>query len=878
MVIDNLLYILVKALLWLRYRITVSGLRQIRQRGKTGILFLPNHPALIDPVIVATTLFRDFRIRPLAFQDQIDRPVVRRLAARLNAVPIPEVAKAGRGGRKIIAAAMQTIINGLNKGENILLYPAGHTYRSKHEEIGGNSAVDTIVAAIPNVRIVLLQTTGLWGSGFSWSSGKQPLVKDALRKALFAVPSNGIFFSPRRRITLKFVEPDDFPITADRLTINRYLEHFYNKDAPHNTYVPYTWWENGSTRIVPEPLPPRIEGDPHTVPEATRSQVMEYIKKATGLSEIAETVRLRHDLGLDSLTLVDLAQWLEQEFGFQQVYADSLHTVGDVLLAACGRAVSGAPDALKPVDKRWFAAGLDDRRMFVPAEQCITDAFLDQAKRRPKAVIIADQVSGEKTYRDIITAVLVLKPEIEKISGPYVGIMLPGTVACTIVYLSVLFAGKTPVMINWTIGNRNIKHMLQLTGVKTVLTVKPLIERLTDQGIDFSSLKNTFLYLEDLTAQIPSLPKLTAWLKARLSWQSLYRTPKTKYAVMLFTSGSESLPKVVPLTHKNILSNLMDISRFYTINRSDRLIGILPPFHSLGLTGTVILPLCLGVSTVYHPNPTEGLLITRLIEAYRVTILLGTPTFLNGIVRTAQAQQLKTLRIAITGAEKCPQTVYNAISDRCPGITVLEGYGTTECSPVVSGNDENNPRPGSIGKIMPSYEYVVVDPDTLLPVAQGMRGMLLVRGPSVFDGYYAYDGIQPFVELEGKKWYRTGDLVVEDADGVLSFAGRLKRFVKLGGEMISLPAIEAVLASHFPSEEDKPCFAVAATPEELQPELMLFATFPVDRQEVNRFIRDSGLSPLHNIRYVIRIDEIPVLGTGKTDYRALKKRLKDFRL
>jgi long-chain-fatty-acid--[acyl-carrier-protein] ligase len=341
--------------------------------------------------------------------------------------------------------------------------------------------------------------------------------------------------------------------------------------------------------------------------------------------------------------------------------------------------------------------------------------------------------------------------------------------------------------------------------------------------------------------------------------------------VVLFTSGSENLPKAVPLTHANLLANLRDICAVFRFGKEDRLIGILPPFHSFGLTATLLLPVCTGVPVVYHPNPTEGAMLARLIEAYGVTLLVGTPTFLAGILRAVQGSELRTLRAAISGAEKCPAQLRETIQRVCPQLKVIEGYGITECSPVVSLGDDDKPLAGTIGKVLPSVEFVVVDMETGLGVAPGATGMLWVRGPSVFGGYLNYEGPSPFVEREGKQWYQTGDLVTGDAAGVLTFAGRLKRFVKLGGEMISLPAIEEVLARHYVKTTDAdPVLAVEASAAELNPELVLFTVRDLDREEVNTLIKAAGLSSLHNIRVIRKLDKIPTLGTGKIDYRALR--------
>jgi long-chain-fatty-acid--[acyl-carrier-protein] ligase len=315
---------------------------------------------------------------------------------------------------------------------------------------------------------------------------------------------------------------------------------------------------------------------------------------------------------------------------------------------------------------------------------------------------------------------------------------------------------------------------------------------------------------------------------------------------------------------------MRDVLSVIKLYETDRLIGFLPPFHSFGLTVTVLLPMLANAQVAYHPNPTEPDALAKIISAYRITILLGTPTFVGGILRVADVKQLVSVRLAVTGAEKCPQQVYDLLSQKCPQAVILEGYGVTECSPIISLNDENDPRPFSIGKVLPSLKFLLVHPETHKPLNPPATGLLLVRGPSVFPGYLNYSGKSPFIEIDGISWYSTGDLVCADHDGLLTFQGRLKRFVKLGGEMISLPAIESVLEASFHSESDKgPILAVEAA-EADSPELVLFTSRDIDREDANKKIRAAGLSGLHSIRRVVKLDSIPLLGTGKTDYRALK--------
>jgi long-chain-fatty-acid--[acyl-carrier-protein] ligase len=873
-VIDVLLRHTARLLLALRYRVRVTGLDAVAQRGTSGILFLPNHPALIDPFIVLATLHKRFRPRSIADQDQIDRPVIRWMARQIGARPIPSVARHGAEARPKIQQALHECIEDLRRGENLLLYPAGRAYHQRYEDLRGNSAVHTVLQALSDVRVVLIRQRGLWGSAFSRAGGREPHVGQILKKGALALLASGVFFAPRRDVSLELVEPDDFPRNGSREEINRYLEDFYNQDAPPNLYVPYTPWERGGKTRRPEPQRPAIRGNLDTVPPATRELVIQQLREMTGRTEIRDDKHLARDLGLDSLARVELVTWLEGEFGFAQGDAEALQTVGHVLLAACGETVSTGPGELRPIPHEWFEETADNAPLRMPEGETIPEAFLAQARQWPKRVVAADQVRGASTFRDLVTAILVLKPHLEMLGGERLGIMLPAGVTADTLYLATLFAGKTPVMVNWTVGRRHMSHSLDLVGVRQIVTAKALTSRLEARGVDFGPLAERFVFLEDVAEQIPFHAKLAAAIRSRLSWAPLRKARPPQTAVILFTSGSEALPKAVPLTHENLLANLRDVTAVLSLRENDRLLGFLPPFHAFGITCGVLTALCLGLRTVHHANPTQAATLAALAEAYNTTMLIGTPTFLSSLARAATERQLATIRLIVTGAEKCPDRVYAALAERCPDATVLEGYGVTECSPIISVNDDAAPVPGTIGRVLPGLDRAIVSPESGEPVGTGETGLLLVRGPSVFDGYLHHDGPSPFVEHAGETWYSTGDLVSEDDNGVLTFRGRLKRFIKLGGEMISLPAIETVLSRHYETEPDaERSIAVVAIETEGRPETVLCTTRPLDRLEVNRTLKDAGLSPLHNIRRVVHVDSIPLLGSGKTDYRALKARL-----
>ncbi|MBK9120276.1 MAG: AMP-binding protein [Phycisphaerales bacterium] len=875
MFLNTLLGWFVQALLRLRYRIQVCGLDAVAARGTRGILFLPNHPALMDPIIMTATLQHRFAVRPLADQDQIDRFFIRWLAQRVRVIRLPDIRRYGPGAKEEVQQVVSVCTAALQAGDNILLYPAGQIMRSRYEVIGSTSSVEQILRAAPETRVVLVRTTGLWGSSFGMARGAVPDVGHLLRKYAGLLLANFVVGLPRRTVKLTFVEPEDLPREGGRTALNSFLQDFYNAEAPAARHVPYGWWERGGPRELPEPTWNRLSGSLAGLPESTRARVCDYLRELSGVEQFDDDATLAHDLGLDSLAKAELMLWLGREFGFGEGDVDALQTVGDVLLAARGESVVTRPVELRPPPAGWHGAG-GNTRATLPAGNTLTAVFLAQARRGPARYVVADQVRGALRYRNLLTGILALRPRLAALPGERIGIMLPAATGAAVTYFAALFAGKTPVMVNWTTGARNVQHALELCGVERILTARALVQRIESQGTDLAALHPRLVYLEDLAAGLSKWEKLAALVKAWCWWGELDRARVPDTAVVLLTSGSESLPKAVPLTHGNILTNLRDLLQVVELYNSDCLLGFLPPFHSFGLSITTILPLVAGARAVYHPSPTEAWALAQLTSLYGATLLCGTPTFLNGIVRASRAEQLATLRLCVTGAEKCPERVYAALAERCPQAVICEGYGISECSPVVSVNRVEDPRHGTIGLPLPSVEWVLVDPDNEQQrVPAGTTGLLLVRGPSIFGGYLGDEVASPFVEFEGRSWYRTGDLVSAAEDGVLTFRGRLKRFVKLGGEMVSLPAIESVLLEQYGRESDEgPTLAVEATPSEEHAEIVLFTTQPLDRAEVNQRIRTAGLSALHNVNRVEWVETIPVLGTGKTDYRALREHLR----
>jgi long-chain-fatty-acid--[acyl-carrier-protein] ligase len=488
----------------------------------------------------------------------------------------------------------------------------------------------------------------------------------------------------------------------------------------------------------------------------------------------------------------------------------------------------------------------------------------------PDAVAVADATSGVLSARRLLVAAALMARRFAAYPEPHVGVMLPASAAADIVFYALHLAGKVPVMMNWTTGPANLAHGIRITDTQRILTSRKLVDRL---GIEVEGAEYEFL--EDLKQGIGRLEAASTMLAARLApSRFLRRLPKQRPddpAVFLFTSGSESAPKTVPLTHDNLLANVAASLEVLEPDADDSLLGFLPPFHSFGLTGNVLLPIVAGIRSVRHADPTDARGLVRLIETYRPTMLFTTPTFLGYILAACSGDELRSLKKIITGAERCPDATFAACRRLAPNATILEGYGITECSPVVAANRLNRAKAGSIGGPVRHVETIIVDPDTHEPVAAGGTGMLLVRGRSVFKGYHRHDGPSPFVEAVGHTWYRTGDLVSADADGSFTFRGRLKRFLKAAGEMISLPALEEPFQKRFPPDDNGPQVAVEGIETPDGRHVVLFTTFDLPLRDASEILLTDGLRGVMRLDQVRRIDTIPVLGTGKTDYTSLRR-------
>lgn len=869
-------------LLRVRYTISTVGFENLSldKEDDRPILFLPNHPALVDPLVVYSRI-AGMRPRILSDEKRMSGPIERYLVKKLGIITIPDPFHEGRRNLEAVREGLDAMTKALRDGHNLLLYPSGAIYRSDKERIGANSAVSHILAEVPHVRVVLLRTSGLWGSSFSRANGRSPSIFRNIFRLLPVLLVNLLFFMPKRKVTVECRELQQW--STDKMTLNKQLEAYYNEHPLPPTRVPYYFWQGSTPVPMLAPNRPLPEKLAHiSMSPKVEEKVRQLIHEQTGIktSTIERESRLTSDLGLDSLDIMSLVTLMETTFGYPIPELDKLITVEDCFLAASGQLFSAEELTKQGPPSQWLSlegTAQGARPLALPPmRNNLIKGFLGQVKKAPSLPLLADR-NGIKTRKEVLTGALALCGRFKKLSGKRLGIMLPATPAASIVWLAAQLAGKEPVMLNWTVGRKNLDHCLRQAQVQHIVTARALMEQITRQGFEAPS-QAACMHLEDMAKNIGLYAKVRAFIRSSLFCLtgfgiSTRNTPKI--ATILFTSGSESMPKGVPLTHHNILVNAADIATQLQLTQDIRVLAMLPPFHSFGFIVGITLPLFGGVQAAFHPNPTESNALVGMVRDYKLSLLGATPTFLEAMLASVQhPRDLTTLRYAFVGAEKCPDSLHDRMAHYCPHGSLCEGYGITECSPVISVNIPGQTRRGSIGIPLPSVECAVVieDEASMHPAPLNTTGMLLVRGPSIFEGYLA-SANNPFVEYDGKRWYRTGDLVQIDEEKALYFKGRLSRFVKIAGEMISLPQIETVLQTalqvHAPAD-GAPFIAVTANEQkEGRPVLQLFTPLTITVDEVNSILRESGLSGLYTLQKVVIVPHIPLLGTGKVDYRQL---------
>jgi len=514
----------------------------------------------------------------------------------------------------------------------------------------------------------------------------------------------------------------------------------------------------------------------------------------------------------------------------------------------------------------------------------VPEAIVETARRRPKQAVLQDLTLQKLTYRRLLIGADLLAAQWRELlggTGERVGLLLPNINALPVVTLSLWAAGRVPAILNYSSGSSVLLACARLAGLKHIITSRSFIERARlDLGpLEADGIK--ILFLEEVRGQISSAQKLAAWLRTffRSPFAAARSSPEDT-AVVLFTSGSEGTPKGVELTQRNLLANIRQMSSVIDLMETDRFFVALPIFHSFGLTVGLLLPLVQGVFVFLYVSPLHYRVVPSAFYNLDCTVFFGTNTFLAAYARKAHPFDFHTLRYVFAGAERLQETTATLWMRRF-GVRILEGYGATECGPCLTANLPMRPRQGSVGQFLPGIEYKLEPVEGLeqstvnsphsAAAAVPSEGGLLVRGPNVMRGYLNPEANVRFRTLGG--WYDTGDIVKVDADGFVFILGRLKRFAKISGEMVSLTAVEDALAGAFPQYGLRFAVAVMAKLDAAKGEKLVAVTNEpkLELEEVREAIRARGLPNLAMPREIKVIHEIPRLGSGKISYRELER-------
>jgi len=469
------------------------------------------------------------------------------------------------------------------------------------------------------------------------------------------------------------------------------------------------------------------------------------------------------------------------------------------------------------------------------------------------------------SYGKLLIASLMLKEHIAKIRGKYIGILLPTGAGAMLTILGTLMNGKIPVMINYATGAiENCRYAQEKCQFKSIITSSKLLSKMGLEPIE------DMIFVEDILAQVTLVSKLKAAALSKLPFPVLknlvHNGDISETSVILFTSGSEREPKAVQLSHKNILHNVNSFPKMITLNENDVFGSILPLFHVFGLTVNFWLPVTIGASMVAYANPLDYRTVCDYIRDYKITFLAATPSFFYGYLQKSQPGDFASVKIAIAGADKLSDKIYEGFLAK-HNLTVLEGYGTTETSPVISTCIPGQHKVGSIGRPIPNTQVRILDVYTDEVLPPNREGKIMVKGDLVMEGYL-HDLEQTSLRIRNG-WYDTGDIGLIDDDGYLYHRGRIKRFVKIGGEMVSLVKVEEHLTELLP--EDVICCVVdIPNPTKGADVVAAVANGDFDMNKVLRKLKKDLPSIAIPKKFYV-IEDIPMMASGKVNFREVER-------
>ncbi|MBK9168694.1 MAG: AMP-binding protein [Bryobacterales bacterium] len=517
---------------------------------------------------------------------------------------------------------------------------------------------------------------------------------------------------------------------------------------------------------------------------------------------------------------------------------------------------------------------LADCQVRARPEGTLWEAFLDAVELHGRKAPLVEDIRGvEDNYGRVLRAALALGRLVSRLAeeNEAVGVLMPNAAPSVYLLLGMFATRRIPAMLNYTSGVEGMQSAIETARIRTVITSHAFVERakLADKVTQLRNVK--LIYLEDLRPTFKTKDKLWLMLRALPAPRSLFRPPPPDSpAVILFTSGSEGKPKGVVLSHASILANIAQIRSVIEFSNKDRFFVALPIFHSFGLTAGTLIPLLYGARLYLYPSPLHYRIVPEMTYDRDCTVLFGTGTFLGNYARFAHPYDFHNVRYVISGAERLSPEVRKTWMDKF-GIRIFEGYGATECSPVISVNTPMAYREDTVGQLLPGIEYRLEEMEGL------PRGKVLhVRGPNVMQGYYLPDApgvLAPPQSAFGPGWYNTGDVVEMQEGGYIRIVDRVKRFAKVAGEMVSLEIAERMAAAASP----KHAHAATAVPSGRRGEVIVLFTDDgaLSREQLTAAARQMGLPEIGVPRLIHRVDRVPRLGSGKFDYMRIKQLAKE---
>ena len=489
-----------------------------------------------------------------------------------------------------------------------------------------------------------------------------------------------------------------------------------------------------------------------------------------------------------------------------------------------------------------------------------------QAAYGTNKVIIEDQDRKPLTYDGFITATFALSSLLKRHIGDdaRIGLMLPTSLGGALCFWAMHALGRVPVMINFTAGQANIKAAAQVSGIKTVLTSRRFIENAKlEDLVEAMRAYVRIVYLDDIRKELSLTDKIYAFAAGKMPLLFAKKRSADDIGVILFTSGSFGSPRGVVLSQRNLVANTRQIQAHIALKPEWVAFNPMPIFHSLGLTGGVILPLLAGLRSFQYPSPLHVKQIPGLLRETHASLLFSTDTFVNQYARQGEPEDFRSLEFVVCGAEKVRDETHVLFKTQFGGLPILEGYGVTECSPVVAVNFPDDNHFGTVGKPLPGIE-------TRLDAVEGIKegGRLFVRGPNVMAGYLNPEA-PDVIEAPKDGWHDTGDIVTFDDWGFIKILGRAKRFAKIAGEMVSLTAVERIAEEVWPDNRH----AVVAISDDKKGERLVLITdhSEADVAGLTNWAKANGTPALAIPKKILKVPAVPVLGSGKTDYVTLQK-------